>query len=553
MMHLVFLFATAVVGLAPQAARDRPLPPTPAGSAVISGGVTTEVNGEPQPVRRAKVTLESTALTEPRHVDSDIDGRYRVDGLPDGAYRVRAEKAGFVPRVRDARRAFEPAAPVTVGAGQSLTMDLPMVRGAALEGRITTTTGAPAVNVIVSALRMGYDANGRRPVPVRQARTDDRGMFRVHTLPAGEYYLEAAPDPLQQIQQAPVPGQPASILERTYFPGAPQVEGGRTIPLSAGQNVADLTFALPSIPTAALQGRVVDSTGRAPAAMGMRIQRVGGPLGEVRGSANPDGNDFVFPRVPAGDYWLTGVSRASSSAPLEFGVLRLSVAGQDLTGLVIPTTQGSTVNGRVTAEGAPLPAGVSLHVSPHSTAFLLPAVFGESAPVMPAVPVGAEGVFTFPNLFGPTLLRVDGLPRGWALKSVTLDGEDVTDAPVDLRASDRPRDARVLVTARTAAVSGAVRDENAQTVSRARVVVFSEDASAWGWRSRVIHSVEGDDTGRYVIEGLLPGKYRVVAVPFLEDGSWKDASILARLLPLSVAMTFDEPTRTTLDLVVKPW
>ena len=68
--------------------------------AVISGRVTTEVNGEPQPVRRAKVTLESTALTEPRHVDSDIDGRYRVDGLPDGAYRVRAEKAGFVCRKR---------------------------------------------------------------------------------------------------------------------------------------------------------------------------------------------------------------------------------------------------------------------------------------------------------------------------------------------------------------------------------------------------------------------------------------------------------------------
>lgn len=553
MNPLLILGAASIVALGPQAARDRVTPPAAVGSAVISGRVTIEVNGEPQPVRRAKVTLESAALPEPRHVDSDIDGRYRLERLPDGEYRVRAEKAGFVPRVRDPRRAFEQPSAVTVGAGQSLTVDLPMVRGAALEGRITTTAGTPAANVVVSAVRITYDANGRRPLPVRQARSDDRGVFRVHTLPAGEYYLDAAPDPLQAMQQVAVPGQQSTILERTYFPGAPQVEGGQTITLTAGQNVADLAFALPSIPTAALRGRVLDSTGGVPAAMGMRIQRVGGPLGEVRGSADPAGNDFMFPRVPAGDYWLTGVSRASASAPLEFGVLRLSVAGQDLTDLVIATTRGTAVRGRVTVEGATLAPGMALLVAPHATAFVMPAPFGDTTPSMPPASVGADGTFTFPNLFGPTLLRVDGLPAGWALKTVTLDGEDATDAPVDFRSSVTPREARIVVTARTSGVSGVARDEAGQPVDRARVVLFSADERTWGWRSRLVHSVEADAAGRYVIDGVMPGKYRVVAVPFLEDGSWRDATILARLQPLSVAIALDEPSRTTMNLVVKPW
>jgi hypothetical protein len=553
MMRLVILAIAAVCGLGPQVARDRVVPPERVGTTVISGRVTIEVNGEPQPVRRARVTLESTALLRPAQVDSDTNGRFRFEQLPDGAYRVRAEKAGFVPQVRDPRRAFEPPPLITLGPGQSVAVELPMVRGAALEGRVTTTAGAPLRNVVVSAVRFAYDMNGRRPVPVRQTRSDDRGHFRVHTLPAGEYFLDAAPDPLDAIRQAPPAGQPATVLERTYYPGAPQVEGGRTIALTTGQNVADLEFALPSITTAALRGRVIDSTGGVPAALAMRVQRVGGPVGEVRGAASPDGNDFTYPRVPPGDYWLMGVTRASASAPLEFAASRLSVVGQDLPDLVITTAKGAAVQGRVTVEGGTLPPGASLEVVPHPTAFELPAPFGDMAPVMPPTAVGPGGAFAFANLFGPTLLRVDGLPTGWALQSVILDGIDVTDTPVDFRAGTTAREARIVVTARTSGVAGVVRDEEGRVVPHARVVIFSEDDRTWGWRSRLVHSTETDADGRYALDGLLVGRYRVVAVPYLETGSWMDVTILNRLQPLGTPIELAHESRGMMNLVVKPW
>jgi hypothetical protein len=544
----------AVFDFGPQVARDRIAPPEMVGTAAISGRVTIDVNGEPQPVRRAKVTLESSARRGPQHTDTDTDGRYPFERLPEGEFRVRAEKAGFVPRVLDPRRVFELSPLFTVGTGQVVTRDLSMVRGAALEGRITTTTGAPVPNVVVSAVRLAYDATGRRPVPVRQTRTDDRGHFRVHTLPAGEYYLDAAPDPVASANQTPVAGQVPTVLERTYYPGAPQVEGGRTIALSTGQNIADLAFSLPVITTAALRGRVIDSTGGAPSAWFVRLQRVGGPVGEVRGSSNPDGNDFIYPRVPPGDYWLMGVTRATASTPLEFAASRLTVVGQDLTDLVVTTMKGASVAGHLVVESGTLPAGVALHVSPMATAFELPVPFTEPGGLpMPPAPVGTDGAFAFPSLFGPLLLRVIGLPPGWVLKSVTVDGADVTDTPVDFRPGATVREARLVITSRTSSVIGVVRDDAGRPVERARVVIFSEDDRTWGWRSRLVHSTEADAEVRYALTGLLAGRYRIVSVPYLEQGSWMDVTILSRLLPLAGSLVVEDGRSATMNLVGKPW
>ena len=197
----------------PQVQRDRPIPSAAVGTAAIAGRVLIEVSGAPQPVRRARVTLESEALPKTQTTDTDIEGRYRFENLPAGVYSVRAEKGGFVRLVRDPRRTFERPAPMDLKNSQTAKLDLWMVRGAALEGQIRLDTGGPAINVIVSAIRFAYDESGRRPVAVRQARTDDRGRFRVHTLPAGE----APPRRRTRPARCPAPdsdGRPAPERDR---------------------------------------------------------------------------------------------------------------------------------------------------------------------------------------------------------------------------------------------------------------------------------------------------------------------------------------------------
>jgi hypothetical protein len=540
------------LGWTSQVQRDRTVSPTESGTAVIEGRVVIHINETPQPVRRARLTLESEALPSARTTDSDTGGRYRFDKLPAGSYRVRVEKPGFVAFARDLRRAFDRPRPVEIAAAQTLQHDLVMVRGAAIEGRVLADNGQPAINIVVSAVRMGYDEKGRRPVTIGQTRSDDRGRFRVHSLPAGEYYLDAAPDPLDTLDQPTVPGRRPSMLSRVYFPDAPQIDGGRVITLATGQNEDGLSFTLTRIPAAVLSGRIVDSSGKPGTMMtvGARVQRVGGLVGEVRGSMEPQGGGFRYGRVPAGEYWLMGVARPSPSADLEYTVTRLTVAGEDVTNIILTTARGAAVNGKVEIDDGAASVLSTLQIVAHPTEFEPPTIPLGSPDDGSSVTVSADGAFSYPSLFGPRLLRVSRLPAGWALKSVSVDGVDVSDSPFDFKGGTRPLELRIVVTARTNRVTGIVRDAAGRPVRDARVVAFATEERAWGARSRMIKAVESDAEGRYVIDGLLDGAYHLEALPYLEEGAWVDPQVLRRLQPGSLLKVADR-TQATVDLVVK--
>lgn len=522
---LLSLYGGALV--AAQVPRDRTAPPAgELGTAVVSGRMTVMTPAGLAPVRRARVTIESDALKQPMTTDTDTDGRYRFNVLPSGSFRIRSEKTGFVPRIEDPRRAFEPPAPFDVKAGQSLTLDLPMQPGAALEGRLLKDNGDPAANIVVSAVRMAYDVNGRRPTAVRQVKTDDLGRFRLHTLPPGEYQVDAAPDPLDAGRQMPTPGPRPPSPSRTYYPGTPRLDEARMVAVTVGQTAGNLDFTMTNVSTSSVRGKVVTSGGMSPSGPAVRLQRVGGPVGEVRCSTLIEANDFFCVNVPAGDYWLIAVARSAPGADPEFSVTRFTVEGQDVTNVVLATARQPRVSGRI--EGLANPAG--LQVVAYETSFQWPALPGDP-PLKWASLVAADGTFTFAELPGPRILRVDGLPAGVAIKNIFLGETDVADAPMEIKAGDTPPLVRVVLTSETAALSGVVKDALGKPAAGARVIVFSDDERLWGTRSRVIRAVEARTDGAYEISGLIPGAYRVVAVSFLEALSWTDAAVLSQLTP----------------------
>jgi len=512
-----------------------------AGTLTMTGHVVLAESIPPAPIRRARVTL-STEQGPARVADTDTEGAFRFDNLPPGSYRLLAEKPGFVPLDRGPARGIVRPMTVTVAAAATAPVTVPMQKAGALEGVLVSDTGEPVANLVVAAVKLQYGPYGRRPGAVRQTVTDDLGRFRVHTLPAGDYYIDAAPDPLQGITSAPVPDQMG--FARSFYPGTSRIDEARVVTVGAGQDVTNLEFRITAVRLAAVTVTLVDSSGKTPTASGVRIQRVGAPPGEVRGITVRPGVS-QFPSVPPGEYWLLGSSRGSGTET-EYAAMRLVVAGQDLKDITLTTSKAGTVSGRVEVEGnATLPP--NLQVVAHETDYELPATQPPAPSAAPQGRVGADGTFQFAGLFGSRLFRVDKLPPGWALKSVMLDTADVTDSPVDAGAAPQ-RTLRLVLTNRTATISGSLESSQGGPAS-GRVVVFSQDARRWGLRSRLIQTGEAQPDGRYSVGGLLAGRYFLIGVEDLEDVSWNDPEVLSRLQATAIPLTLTEGQKLTLTLV----
>ena len=535
-----------VVAASPQTPRDAAKPAPAAGTASIQGRMTIATPAGLAPIRRARVKLEGSALREAAITDTDTDGRFRFDRLPAGPYRIVGEKAGFIAALRDPRRAFEKPPLFDVAAGQSVTHDLPVQRGAAIEGQLRRDNGDPAINVAVSAVRMGYSEIGRSPYAVRLVRTNDVGRFRIHSLPPGDYLVDAAPDPLEAANQIRTPGPRLPSLARTYFPGSPRLDDGRVVTVAVGQEVGGIDFTITTMTTGSLSGNVVNAQGQPLRGAAVRLQGAGGPVGEVRGFSSIEANTFDYSLVPPGEFWVMGVGRSAPGAEPEFAAQRFRAEGIEVRDYRVTTQPGAALGGRV--EGPGLPAGLS--VVAVETEFQLPSIPGDP-PFTWVEPVGAGGVFQFKSLFGPRLFRVQGLPDTWALKGVWAGDQEISDTPVDINAASAPGAIRIVVTPDTGALSGVVRDAKGAPVASARVVVFGENERAWGPRSRVIKTVETGADGRYDMRGLLEGRYSVAAVSFLDDGAWFDAGVLQQLKRAASALALT-PGKHTLDLVVKP-
>jgi len=235
-----------------------------AGTATIAGRIVTMTGTEQRPVRRAKVTVTGRGLAAPRVVDTDIRGVYHIERLPAGEYRMTIEKPGFVKLEADA----QPDATLT------------MVRGGAIEGIVTDAAGDPIWNIAVTALRAAGD--GAKPTTIAHTRTDDLGRYRLHSLPDGDYFVEAATDGRFLASMFLVPGEKRPEVNRSYHPATGTLAEAKAVHVAQGQDrrAVDLTFT-PAVPvrdpvappapprpdatgTARIAGRLMDGTSGRP-------------------------------------------------------------------------------------------------------------------------------------------------------------------------------------------------------------------------------------------------------------------------------------------------
>lgn len=540
--------------------RDNVQPAT--GTAKISGRVVAADTGTP--IRRAQIIINSRDAGFNRVVATDGDGRYELATLPAGRYRLTVNKAGYVALEYGQARPFEAGKPLDITAGQVLDkIDFSLPRGSAITGRITDEFGDPITDVQVQALRYQF-VNGERSLvdAGRVAQTDDLGAYRIFGLMPGDYIVRASmrpntpPGPRAESEPTGYPG--------TYFPGVSDVSQAQPVTATLGQEVSSIGFSLVPARLSRVSGVVTGSDGRPLAgAMVMLRPRGTGGLGPLRMNIANLGNNqvradgsFQLSNVPPGDYTLDVQQRPVNVrnlqdinlAQLEFASVPVSVSGADIDNLIISTTPGVTVSGRVAyqGQGSPRPTGQVTAAPPAGGGAPIGALI--NARVLGGGRVNEDGTFELRGLAGPQVIRLQGIPLGWALKSVTLNGADITDIAYDFKPGNTITGLVITLTDRLTEITGSVRDARGQSVADYVLVAFPEDPKLWVPQSRFVQTTRPNQNGTFSIKGLPPGRYLAAVVPSLETGLQNDPEVLQQLRPQAQSFSLAEGQLLNLNL-----
>jgi len=555
------------------------------GTGRIKGRLVTTDTGTP--VRRALVRISGPDIM-PKTATTDANGGYEFRDLPAGRFNINATKAGFVTMNYGQTRPFEPGKAIDLIEAQVLDKaNIAMPRGSAISGRLVDEFGEPVADAQVTALRSAWVNGRRRLQPAgRMAQTNDLGHYRIYGLPPGEYYVSGTlrgggevfvmESVTATILNAGGGGassgsEPRSGYAPTYFPGTPNGADAQRIQLALGQEMGNADFGLQPVRLVKVSGAVIGSDGRpVEGAMVQTVPRNAAetgpnPLFAMGGSARADRNgQFTLNGIAPGDYTLQvrGVQMITSSAggdtmmftrrlegdgQSESGSVPLTVGGEDVTNVMVMTSKGVSASGRVVFDGGTKPSNTApLRVSAM-------AIDADGPAGMPGMPGGSasltpDSTFEIRGLSGTRLIRPTGLPAGWVLKSVTVDGADVTDTGIAIKPNQPVSGIEVILTQKTTSVTGGVT-AGSEPATDYTVVIFAEDVEKWtAPMTRHVAFARPNQEGQYRIRDLPAGSYYAIAVPYIAQGEWNDPDVLGRLKTNATRFTLAEGEAQTLDL-----
>ncbi len=547
------------------------------GTGRIRGRVLAADSGGP--IRRAQVRISGQDVA-PKAALTDAEGRFEFRELPAGRFTLHASKPGFMSVQFGQTRPFQQGTPIELADRQVLDKaDISMPRGSVISGRIVDEFGDAVPDASVTALRLTW-SNGRRrllPSPGRVAQTNDLGQYRIYGLPPGDYYVSASMQGANLEFMAmeafelrtgvaasgPSASTPRSGYGATYYPGTPNATEAQKITLTTGQEASSADFALVPVRLARVSGVVLSSDGRPLEGVAVSLvsaSRDSNALVIPMGARTTREGAFTLSNIPPGDYTLqarslqiitsdqgnsTMVFRAATvgGSDGEFGSAPLSISGEDLSNIVLATSKGGTAVGRVTFDGQRPENLNAFRIASSPADGEGPMLGGGFATVK------EDGTFELKGLSGHRLFALASAPPGWVLKSVRLNGTDITDTGAEFKAGEAASGLELEVTTRRTTVAGGVTAADGSVVKDYTVIVFSESPELWRTpRTRWVNGARPDQDGRFKFQHMPAGTYYAIAVDYVPQGEWGDPELLDRLKAKAKRFTLDEGGTQTLDL-----
>jgi hypothetical protein len=293
-------------------------------------------------------------------------------------------------------------------------------------------------------------------------------------------------------------------------------------------------------------------------------------------SANPDTGDFEFQNVLPGSYdvfarlptiahggWGGAAPPAFAQNPWAFGRTSIEVpGGQSIENISVVVHPGVDVKGRVTVDGNPWAANVTISIVPDDNAdktndIPMSNVMGNITRFRPTI--DQDGSFTFPLLpEGRYRFQVDlassapaapRLPANAYIADIRQGGVSVYDNGI-MVGSEPGSTVDVAINGDGGSITATVFGEDLRPAGGATVVVVPARHRR---QNRSLYRMgQSDSQGRLMIVDLAPGQYTVLAWESVPRGAYQNAEFLMRYEGRGTSVNVTAGTRTTANVSLIP-
>jgi hypothetical protein len=516
----------------------------------VQGRVVDAKTGDPVP--RAHVQLQKIQSQDsPITTSTDSFGQFVLLSAEPGQYRLWAERTGYLRAVFGARRNNSPGAILVVDAGVHLRdLTLHIMPQSVIVGRVLDEDGEPVQDAHVQSLESSYVRGRRQLVAAQDTVTNDLGEFRLHSLGPGRYLVSAAYRTRDSRQATSGPTgarEDESTLEQTYaptyYPNTIDPSAALLISVAAGEQVRGIDVTLLRTPTARIRGHVTNPlTGRS----GRNIMVVlfprdsgGIPSADRNTAATPDGmGNFELRGVTPGSYLLTAQwGYGSAQLPIEVG-------SSNINSVNLTISPNLEVRGLLRLDnGGTVQLGNRRVVVSLQPSEALLSIIAETA--------NTDGTFVLSNVPPDTYaFNVAGLPDNYCVKDIRVESERLADGTLNLTAGSLAGALEVVLSRSCGNVEGVVADADGHSFEGATVVLVPQAS-----RQHALYlyrTASTDQSGRFSLQGIAPGNYRLYAWEAIEGGAYLDPDFVHAYEEQGVNVSVEQKSGATLQLKLIP-